>query len=555
MAMLRGIAELRALALSTNHRDDAATQLAAALAEPEATAAALVTCSEAARAAWAALAAAGGRMKTPAFTRQHGVIRPVGPGRLEREAIWRQPQSPAEELWYRGLIFRGFADLGDGPAEYIYIPAELLPATVPAVPTVADNLAPQPEPARKKHAYNTLAVDICGLLAAVRELSPRIERSGQPRPADLLPLRAGMLLPDPVRFDLAISLARSRGWLAVDRGRLVVNTQETTAWLRLTLWEQMKALYEAWRDSTDAGPAQPYGWNDLRHIPALQAEGAWRNDPVTARRAILAALSRLEPANWYGIGDFVAWIKETDPDFQRPDGSYTGWYLRDVATGRYLSGFESWDEVEGRLIRFILTGPLFWLGALTLGEDAEGQLQTFRLTSFGAAWLGRPLPEHLPRPMRLSIDEHFIITAPLLLPLFDRFRLLRFTEPIAAPYELGQPTRHRITRGGLARSREAGVRGQAIIEFLRRASGDRLPPRVAAALARWEEHSGAVTITRGAVLRVEDAGILAALRADPAVAPLLGELLSTQAALVRENDLPQLLKALAELGYTVHTGQ
>ena len=39
-------------------------------------------------------------------------------------------------------------------------------------------------------------------------------------------------------------------------------------------------------------------------------------------------------------------------------------------------------------------------------------------------------------------------------------------------------------------------------------------------------------------------------RADAAVAPLLGDLLSAQAALVGEADLPKLLKALDELGYT-----
>jgi hypothetical protein len=74
---------------------------------------------------------------------------------------------------------------------------------------------------------------------------------------------------------------------------------------------------------------------------------------------------------------------------------------------------------------------------------------------------------------------------------------------------------------------------------------------VAAALARWDQHGGAVRITRGAVVRVEDASILAALRADAAVAPLLGELLSAQSALVSEADVAQLLKALDELGYTL----
>jgi hypothetical protein len=139
----------------------------------------------------------------------------------------------------------------------------------------------------------------------------------------------------------------------------------------------------------------------------------------------------------------------------------------------------------------------------------------------------------------------------LTLPLIDRFRLLRFTEPQFDGYEPGQPTRHRITRGSLARARAGGVKPEAIVEFLRHVSGGRLSPRVAAALVRWGQQGGAVRISKGAVLRVEDASILAALRADPAIVPLLGELLSAQAVLVNEANLPRLLAIIQETGYTV----
>ena len=196
--------------------------------------------------------------------------------------------------------------------------------------------------------------------------------------------------------------------------------------------------------------------------------------------------------------------------------------------------------------------------ALGETEAAAGQPQSFRLTQIGAAWVGGRPPAELPRPARLAVDDQFTISAPLLVPLLDRFRLLRFTEPAvepagsaaAEPVDLGQPTHHRITRGGLARARAAGVRAEAIVEFLHgRAAG----PRRRAWPRRWP--GGINTAARcasrgGAVLRVEDASILAALRADAAVAPLLGDLLSAQAVLMSEADLPKLLKALEELGYT-----
>ena len=137
------------------------------------------------------------------------------------------------------------------------------------------------------------------------------------------------------------------------------------------------------------------------------------------------------------------------------------------------------------------------------------------------------------------------------LPLLDRFRLFRFTEPAAGPYEIGQPTHHRITRGSLARARAGGVKAEAVLEFLRRTTGGRVPPRVAAALARWDQHGGAVHVSKGAVLRVEDASMLATLRADPAIAPLLGDLLSAQAVLVSEANLARLLAVIQEMGYNI----
>ena len=89
-------------------------------------------------------------MKAGIFTRTSGgEIRAIGPGRLEREGIWREPENPAEELWYRGLIYRAFADFGDGPLEYIYIPEDLavpaeavLPQALPAAPRIAPVPAP-----------------------------------------------------------------------------------------------------------------------------------------------------------------------------------------------------------------------------------------------------------------------------------------------------------------------------------------------------------------------------------------------------------------------------
>ncbi len=578
IAMLRGIAELHGVVLASNARDEAAAQLAAALGDELATDAALAAISSAARTAWDALLLAGGKMKAGVFARQFGEISPVGPGRLERDALWRQPQSASEELWYRGLIFRTFADFGDGPMEYIYIPEDLPLTPLQAAPREqpqAAAIAALPAPLRSRHALNSLAVDACSVLAELRMNAFGVDTASTAAsisltPEDAAALSGSLLLSDPVRLDMLLALAQGEGWLAEHRGRLVVDTARSSAWLRLTHWEQMSLLLSLWRDSTM--------WNDLRHVPGLRAEGEWQNDPAAARGRILQSLRGLDGRAWYRVDDLVALMKQVDPDFQRPDGVYTGWYLREEGSTHYLSGFESWDAVEGRLIRFLVRGPLFWLGAVALGEEggaaaggaaasgADGGAGLFRLTPVGAAWLGRRTPPNLPRPARLSVDDAFEVTAPLLLPLFDRYRLLQITdagrggsdaaagvEQWEARREMLTPaaTRHRITRASLARARAAGIKGESALAFLKRAAGGRVPPKVVAAMQRYDQLGGRVRITRGAVLRVSDANVLSALRTDPLIAPLLGELLSAQAVIVSEANLERLVAILRDSNYTV----
>ena len=203
-------------------------------------------------------------MKASIFGRVHGEIRPIGPGRLERELTWRQPESPAEELWYRGLIFRAFADFGDGPLEYIYIPEDLhVPADLrqPPADAAPPIIAPVETPRRR---------DPC----AQRPDRGRLRRAGcaprdpaarwtnrdrlriQPRPSGCarLCLHAGRRR---IRLELLLALARGRGWIKPDRGRLVLDMGAATAWLRRTHWEQMTSLFTAWRDGKHVERSAP----------------------------------------------------------------------------------------------------------------------------------------------------------------------------------------------------------------------------------------------------------------------------------------------------------
>ncbi len=478
MALLRGIAEVHGIEPLSNVREELAAQLGVVLAEPELQDRFLERSSPEARAAWQALQAHAGRIKVPAFSRSYGALRPVGPGKAEREALWRTPANATEELWYAGLLFKAFAEAGGGTAEYYYIPDDLLRQQPPHRPPYMATLPPAPSAGERfLTAGNSLAVDVCALLLWVKRAGPRANAGKGLREGEIERLLPQLLLPDPLRAELLLALALDAGWLETERSRLAWRPAAVEGWLRAGLQEQTTRLFELWRSSRR--------WNDLRHTPGLRIEGEWSNDPLLAREALLALLRVTQPGHAYAVEDVVARIRTEQPDFQRPEGNYEAWYLRDAGSGQSLMGFEAWDQVEGRLLRFLLAGPLFWLGAVDIAAGANGAgpngRYLFRPAAHGAAWIGGaelPEPE---APGRLQVAADYTVTAPLDLPLWDRFRLLRFTERADEPYVPGQPTRHRITRAGI----DPGARRTARDRAHRAvpAPGQRRP--VAATGQRW----------------------------------------------------------------------
>ena len=208
-----------------------------------------------------------------------------GPGRLEREALWRSPENAAEALWYRGLIFRTFADFGDGPMEYFYIPEDLPlppPEQIAAPRQRSAPLSYVPPPPRSPRAQQH-GGGRGTILAYVRD-TPAPVPEGTPQEIGLPPpLLERLLLPDPPRSDLVLALVTNLGWLAADRGRWVLDNQRVGAWLRLTHWEQMSLLFTTWREMLS--------WNDLRRTPGLVSEGGWTNNPLLPRRAAIGCVT------------------------------------------------------------------------------------------------------------------------------------------------------------------------------------------------------------------------------------------------------------------------
>ncbi len=118
-------------------------------------------------------------------------------------------------------------------------------------------------------------------------------------------------------------------------------------------------------------------------MPGIILEGIWKNDPLKARQVIMEKIRALDGSCWWSIDSFISSMKLSQPDFQRPGGDYDSWMIRSRKNGNNLRGYEHWDQVEGALIRYILQGPLHWLGYIDLGVSSKRvPPEAFRLSIF-----------------------------------------------------------------------------------------------------------------------------------------------------------------------------
>jgi hypothetical protein len=540
IAMLRVLAKGRGVALGTNRQTEAADQLDTALLDPLSVRVALARLSTSGREALDILVANGGRMRAPHFFRRFGRVRPIGPGRLEREAPWLDPANAAEELLYLGFIFRAFDQDPGGPGEFVFVPGDLMPLLPePQVDSRAFAVETAPSPPNQSDGGQALVHDLFAYLSYVQNHDVRPYADGRLGKNDLAALRQRLNDPDGRRLAFLRHLAHGLGLLGRQGEHLRLESAPVKRWLAAPFAGQLSRLQEAWRDDAT--------WNDLCEVPGLLCERqeSWlpRNDPKAMRRRILSLLSRCPLQASWTLASFAAAVKETDPDFQRPDGDYASWYIRDVASGIHLSGFESWDRVEGVLITDLLTGPLRWLGVVAVAET-EGE-HVCCLTEAGARFLGLMPgePEALPA-LPIVVHGDFTIEVPSPVSLYTRFQLQRFADLVSA-----DPCRYVLTVDSLGRALSRGIGEEQVLTFMQQASARPVPPRVVGQVRLWAGRFGQASLEEVTLLRVKDERALKELRVLPETRSLIGTLLSPTSALVYKRDLPRLRRELHGLGF------
>jgi hypothetical protein len=530
---LRIVAGLWGVELKSVETEAALHELAAALLEPSLVAEVVEALPEEARTALAALAGMEGKLAWSAFVRQFGEIREVGSGRRDREQVHLNPISAAETLFYRALLGRDFFDTPNGPLEFAYIPEDLLKLIhheghqghegkkeKTVVPVASAVVKPGDEPlgrpatpierAQVVACSDRILDDACTLLAALRQGWTTV-----PRPENLS-------LPENILRDLLYTA----GLIAEGAPQL----EPVRAFLAISRKEALGVLVKAWTGSET--------FNELHQLPGLSCEGEWTNQPLATRTFLLGLLAAVPAGQWWSMNAFVRMIKERYADYQRPVGDYDSWFIRRTADNTFLRGFAAWDEVDGQLVRYLIGGPMFWLGLVDLAlPEPDMAPSAFRIRPRSAI-------QDISETGKLHVTSQGRVDVSALLPRAARYQIARFCEWVS---EKDDEYRYRITPTALTRAREQGLKVDQLLALLRKHAAAPVPPPAVQAIQRWERKGTEARIEPLTVLRVSSPEVLEELRKSRA-GRFLGESLGPVTAVVKPGAGPKVLAALAEQG-------
>jgi hypothetical protein len=468
-----------------------------------------------------------GQMSWALFIRRYGEIREMGSGRRDRDRPYLEPNSPAEVLYYRALIGRGFFDTQDGLEEFAYLPDEfilLLSAGHLNAAQVYGRAALPAERVNPLPATDQVLDDACTLLAALRLGLPGEEvpmsSYAEPYSLKVVELKKLLIAAGLLDGDDQPKPKETRRFLEADRG------------------VSLALLAAAWKTSDD--------FNELALLPGLELEGEWSNNPQRARHAVLDFLASTPDKTWWNIESFVSAVEQTNPDFQRPAGDYDSWFIRHAESGEYLRGFENWQQVDGQLIRYLLSGLLHWLGILDLAApDADMPVTAFRYSRWSGSLLQGEDPGGFPaEDKKVFIKSDASLSISRRVPRPVRYQIARFAQWEGLD---GEVYRYRLTPSSLERAVQGGLQINHLLNLLE-GNADTVPPNMVKALHRWHEQGSQVRMEQVLVLRLKSPEILKELRASKA-ARFLGDPLGPTTVIVKSGASNKVLAALAEWGY------
>lgn len=526
--LLHRIARAWDVEISQRDAATARTDLAARMADKGLFQILIAGLPEEVRIAWQNLAGKDGRQTWSEFSRQNGMIRDLGPAARERENPDRNPVSISESLFYSGLIGRAFLGGTGEPVEYAYIPEELL-GFIEKPPARKTRSVIRPAvnqtPRFIQRTDNSILDQLTDLLSANRMRQPLLETVftawGKPKKfMESLLVSSGMVAPD--------------GQPVAEALKTFFNADRDTG---------LHQLYKAWLESREI--------NELRILPGLVCEGNWQNDPIAPRKLLVELINELADGTWWSISSLLAAVKDANPDFQRPAGDYDSWFIREEKSGGYLTGFSSWERVEGALLYYLLTGPLHWLGLVNLARGSnDGRFTAFQLVPETRGMLrGDPPVTGQKENKPLQVKNVRLVLVPVGAPRMLRYQVGRFCQLSSASLK---ESRYLLTIASLNRASEQGLHLQQLLQLLDKEQPGIVPFELRRLAERWSRNGVEVRNEQISILRFRDKAGCAEFVKN-AEGKFNFEVLNPFIVAIAPSQQEGIIRLLAELGILVET--
>ena len=467
-----------------------------------------------------------GKIPATQFTRSYGVIREMGAVVREKERPDRSPISVAENLFYKGIIGLSFFNERDEVKEYIFLPEEFIkflksirddPSRIVTPPTLSDKNVSQIIPTSDK-----LLDQICSLLAAFRGSIPINEFS------HFIPLP---------RIHFLSALLQTQG--VIDKDSSISDTSKFKDFLTSERSIAFSNICFSWMEDGLI--------NELKFLPNIILEGKWKNDPRKTRKNLLEIIMKLPLNKWFRISDFIDWMYHRHPDFQRSGGEYETWFIKDAANDEYMNGFENWYRVEGKLLHFFLTGPLFWMGILDLAVVEEGTPPSaFKKSDWADKLLENKTLEYSTNEIsEFILRKNGAILIPVNAQRELHYQIARFCVWVEIQRKY---YRYKISPTAIRRAKIQHISTDQIKMLFKKYAKKPIPRNILVALNRWDKKQSRIHLGNHILIRVASPDILDQIEKSSAK-QYISERISATTAVTTPNDIQRLENALIEMGY------
>ena len=471
------------------------------------------------------------------FEAAFGAFRIAGIDRIMREKMWKAPASLTEKLWYRGLIFREIRPLEGGLIDCYILPEDLLKILSGIIPV---QTAPSPPAAvlsvRPATPSETIFVDpedrslpdlFCLALALKRDDRPVSFPGLDISNAYIRFLKALLAEGSFFEEDQAPDFESIRSFLVHNRTAAKIS------------------LLRIWRGSQN--------YNELLESPEITVLTAPDFPAAEPRGTILDLLNNISFDTWMSVNGFIAAVKKAKPQFLRGTFKEDRWQLQDPEEND-LSGIGSWYQLEGAYLRFLLSGPLSWMGLVQCAytDKTHKELSAFRISQDIRFYLAESAtPETagaiLSKPnleqARPTISGDGEIACSTKVPRYFRYMAARYAEIEKVSRDRAV---FRITPASLSNAERAGLNRASLLSLLKRFSGDKVPPSLERMLSAPENASKTAMIYSATILTVPDEAILTELLDTSRLEKWILQQINLTSLLIDSKGIPEIRRFLME---------